>query len=106
MLTTSHKSRFSVEEWKNIFLTRGINVQNIRKLSDSPFGLSRRDEILNWFNLNEITEHFIIIDDDKSLNALPSFLKEYLILTSSMIGLSDSHLEIIDTIMQKQVQGL
>ena len=50
MLTTSHKSRFSVEEWKNIFLTRGINVQNIRKLSDSPFGLSRRDEILNWFN--------------------------------------------------------
>ena len=106
MLTTSHKSRFSVEEWKNIFLTRGINVQNIRKFSDSPFGLSRRDEILNWFNLNEITEHFIIIDDDKSLNALPSFLKEYLILTSSMIGLSDSHLEIIDTIMQKQVQDL
>jgi len=52
MLTTSHKSRFSVEEWKNIFLTRGINVQNIRKLADSPFGLSRRDEILNWFNLN------------------------------------------------------
>jgi hypothetical protein len=33
-------------------------------------------------------------------------LKENLILTCSMIGLSDSHLEIIDTIMQKQVQNL
>lgn len=101
MLTTSHKSRFSVEEWKDIFVARGIYVKNIRKLEESSFGTSRRDEILNWFNLNDINEDFIIIDDDKSLNALPSFLKENLILTSSMVGLNDSHLANIESVMKK-----
>jgi hypothetical protein len=106
MLTTSHKSRFSVEEWKNIFATRSIYVKNLGKLEESPFGTSRRDEILNWFNLNHINEDFIIIDDDKSLNALPSFLKENLILTNSMVGLNDSHLAAIESVMEKQVHTL
>jgi hypothetical protein len=106
MLTTSHKSRFSVEEWKNIFVTRGIYVKNLGKLEESSFGTSRRDEILNWFNLNDINEDFIIIDDDKSLNALPSFLKENLILTSSMIGLNGSHVSAIESVMEKQVHTL
>jgi hypothetical protein len=101
MLTTSHKSRFSVEEWKVIFAARGIYVKNLGKLEQSPIGTSRRSEILNWFNINDINEDFIIIDDDKSLNALPSFLKENLILTSSMVGLNDSHLEDIKAIMEK-----
>jgi hypothetical protein len=106
MLTTSHKSRFSIEEWKSIFSARGIYVKNLGKLDESSFGISRRDEILNWFNLNDIYEDFIIIDDDKSLNALPSFLKEKLILTSSMVGLSDAHLSEIESVMNKQVHTI
>lgn len=106
ILTTSHKSRFSVEEWKNIFIARGIYVKNLGKLGDSSFGTSRRDEILNWFNLNNINEDFIIIDDDKSLNALPSFLKENLILTSSMVGLNDTHLVTIKSVMEKQAHTI
>lgn len=106
ILTTSHKSRFSVGEWKNIFVARGIYVKNLKKLEELSLGTSRRDEILNWFYVNDINEDFIIIDDDKSLNALPSFLKENLILTSSMVGLNDSHLVAIASAREKQIHKL
>jgi len=106
MLTTSHKSRFSVEEWKRIFNARGININKLGKLDESSFGTSRRDEILNWFKLNIIDEDFIIIDDDKSLNALPSFLKKNLILTSSMVGLTGTHLDEIESRIERQVHNM
>lgn len=95
MLTTSHKSRFNIQEWKEVFQRRGITVNNLKSLDESNFGVSRKDEILNWVNLNTINDDFVIIDDDKSLNALPQFLKDNLILTSSMVGLTDSHFDII-----------
>lgn len=94
MLTTSHKSRYSVEDWKIIFKNRGLEINNLKRLSDnSILRLSRKDEILNWFSKNKINDDFIIIDDDKSLNDLPPFLKDKLILTSSLIGLIDSHVD-------------
>lgn len=106
MLTTSHKSRFSIEEWKKIFFTRGIYINNLGKLGESEFGTSRKDEILNWLNINNINDNFIILDDDKSLNALPNFLKNNLVLTSSMIGLNDSHIPALESVMKKQVRTL
>ncbi|MCU0421434.1 MAG: HAD domain-containing protein [Bacteroidia bacterium] len=95
MLTTSHKSRFNIQEWKEIFQRRGITINNLKTLDECSFGVSRKDEILNWFNLNSINEDFVILDDDKSLNALPTFLKDNLILTSPMVGLTENHLDII-----------
>lgn len=92
MLTTSHKARYTIEEWKEIFKRRGITIHSLEKLESDIHGLSRKDELLNWYNLNTVVEDFIIIDDDKSLNALPPFLKDHLILTSSLIGLTDDHL--------------
>ncbi|MCA0427586.1 MAG: hypothetical protein LCH37_09135 [Bacteroidetes bacterium] len=103
ILTTSHKSRYSIEEWKAIFSARGISVNYLGKLEECAFGTSRKDELLNWFNLNSINDDFIILDDDKSLNALPPFLKENLVLTSSMVGLTDAHLSEIEAIRNKQV---
>lgn len=93
MLTTSHKANFSVEEWKSIFRTRGITVTNLKCLPENVNNLSRKEEIVNWFNVNHVNEHFVIIDDDKSLNALPDFLKEHLVQTSPYIGLTEEHLE-------------
>jgi hypothetical protein len=90
MLTTSHKSRYSIEAWKCIFLKRGIQINKLKRLDEPAFGTSRKDEILNWFHLNNIAEDFVIIDDDKSLYDLPPFLKENLISTSPMIGLTES----------------
>lgn len=103
MLTTSHKSKFSIEEWMRIFKNRGIKICKIKSLPENIQNLSRKDELVNWFNLNEIDQGFVIIDDDKSLNALPDFLKDNLVQTSPYIGLTEEHLETIKSILH---QGL
>ncbi|MCX6183418.1 MAG: HAD domain-containing protein [Bacteroidetes bacterium] len=102
MLTTSHKSRFTAGEWKDIFEKRGLSIVNIKSLKYNVNGLNRREEILNWFHLNYTNENFLIIDDDKSLNDLPSFFKDRLILTSSLIGLNESHIGEIESILNKK----
>lgn len=89
VLTTSHKSKYSLEEWKNIFKRRNINVNKITRLPENINHLSRKDELLSWFTANNTDDNFIIIDDDKSLNALPDFLKDKLIQTSASVGLTD-----------------
>lgn len=95
MLTSSHKSNFSIDEWKSIFEKRGITIKNLHCLPSNLNNLSRKDEIVNWFNFNDVNEAFIIIDDDKSLQELPDFLKENLIQTSPYIGLTEEHLKAI-----------
>jgi 3-isopropylmalate dehydratase small subunit len=101
LLTTSHKAKFSIEEWKSIFKNRGINIENIRALPENLNNLSRKDEILNWFNVNSIDEDFVIIDDDKSLNELPDFIRENLVQTSPYIGLTEEHCEAIKSVSRK-----
>jgi hypothetical protein len=91
ILTTSHKSRFSLSQWKIIFERRGVKVNKLESLNDNTDFQSRKVEILNWFDSNDVQEDFIIIDDDKSLNDLPTFYKDRLILTSSLVGLNESH---------------
>jgi hypothetical protein len=89
VLTTSHKSKYSLNQWKNIFKRRNINFNRISKLPENKNHLNRKDELLKWFITRRKLENFIIIDDDKSLNALPFSLKERLIQTSGGIGLTD-----------------
>lgn len=101
MLTTSHKSKYSLDEWTNIFRNRGIVVKEIGSLPENVNHLSRKDEILNWFTFNTVDDAFVIIDDDKSLNELPLFLKRNLVQTSPYIGLTDEHLEVINAIISK-----
>lgn len=90
VLTTSHKHLYSLIEWKKIFEKRNIQVSEITRLPENNNQLTRKQELLNWFNVNGITEEFIIIDDDKTLNELPEFLKSRLIQTYGSIGLTDS----------------
>ena len=104
ILTTSHKAKFSIEDWKSIFKNRGINIEKIKSLPENFNNLSRKDEIVNWFNGNNIDEDFVIIDDDKSLNELPDFLKENLVQTSPYIGLTEEHSEAIKSISDKGLQ--
>lgn len=88
LLTTSHKSNYSISEWNAIFKLRGITVTKIERLEGNSLNTNRKDEILNWFSFTNSKEKFVIIDDDKSLNALPSNLKEKLVLTSPLVGLT------------------
>jgi hypothetical protein len=103
VLTTSHKSRFSLSQWKIIFERRGLNVNKLESLNDNNDFQSRKVEILNWFESNDIHDDFIIIDDDKSLNDLPKFFKNRLILTGSLVGLNESHLVDIQDIVSAQL---
>ncbi len=90
ILTTSHKSKYTLLQWIEMFRSRGININNIDRLTDNYSNLNRKQEILDWYNSNAITnEHFVILDDDKSLNALPTELKEHLVLTSALVGLTE-----------------
>ncbi len=101
MLTTSHKSNFSIEAWKGIFRKRGLNIEHIKSLPANVDNLSRKDEISNWFNSNTPDSDFIIIDDDRSLNGLPGFLKNNLVQTSPYVGLTEEHLTGINAILNK-----
>lgn len=90
LLTTSHKSKYNIFQWLEIFKLRGIDISRIDRLSDNYSNLNRKEEILEWFNSSQnLNEHFVILDDDKSLNALPNQLKEHLVLTSPLVGLTE-----------------
>jgi hypothetical protein len=46
-----------------------------------------------------VNEGVVIIDDDKSLNELPGFMKGNLIQTSPHIGLTEEHLRTAKAIL-------
>ena len=102
ILTTSHKANYSLQEWKHIFSNRNITIANLICLPANANNLSRKEEVEHWFNLNNVHENFIIIDDDKSLNDMPDFLKTHLIQTSPMIGLTLTHLETAMSMLNMQ----
>jgi hypothetical protein len=89
VLTTSHKKSYSLQQWVNIFQTRGVAVSSIEVLNENDMSLSRKDEVINWLTHRKRDLDFIIIDDDKSLNDLPAHFKQRLLLTDGAIGLTD-----------------
>lgn len=99
ILTTSHRSRFTLDEWKRIFSRRGIQVKKLSRLRLYKNRLSRREELLRRFKTDKPTDDFVIIDDDKSLNELPADLKKNLIQTQPFIGLTERQLEQIQQVL-------
>ena len=95
MLTSTHKSNYSVRKWKHIFLKRGVAIRKLRCLPNNLNNLSRKDEIVNWFNVHPVNGDFLIIDDDRSLNDLPKSLKQNLIQPSPYIGLTEENLNAV-----------
>lgn len=85
VLTTSHRYKFSIDEWKKIFRNRNLEIKNLEILQD----VSKKDGIFNYPK----TSDYLIIDDDTRLNALPSEIKKHLILTSPLIGLTDEDIK-------------
>ena len=89
IITSSHKDKFTIDQWQKIFESRNIKINKI-KILDSYF-TKRIDQIVNYLEtINE--ENFLIIDDDNSLNDLPKHLKQKLILTKPMLGLIEQDL--------------
>lgn len=89
VLTTSHKTTYSIVEWQKIFKKRNVNFNQISRLPENKYHLNRKEELISHFDKHGLNGNFVIIDDDKSLNGLPIYLKDKLIQTSSGIGLTD-----------------
>lgn len=87
ILTTSHRHRFTISQWKNIFKLRCIEVNQIDRLSENRNFLNRKEEILDYFNTQPTIIDYLIIDDDKSLNDLPHPIKQHVIQPSATVGL-------------------
>jgi hypothetical protein len=103
LLTTSHKTKYKVAEWRDLLKLRGINAKRIHRLNTNSLFTSRKDEILEWYTKKHIpNEEFVIIDDDKMLNTLPIDIKNNLILTSSSVGLTDDLADEAISILQKK----
>lgn len=105
VLTTSHRNRYSLEEWNFILERRGIVANSITKLEESDTRMSRKDEIMQWFETHGMDSEFIILDDDKSLNELPAYFKKRVILTHAAVGLTAEHLMEIKSKLQVPVLG-
>jgi len=96
VLTTSHKFKYSLAEWRSIFENRGVQIDVMGRLAESILNLDRKTELLQWYAIKDpIREDFVIIDDDKMLNGLPSYLKDNLVLTSSSVGLNRELAEVV-----------
>ncbi|MEI9921081.1 MAG: HAD domain-containing protein [Bacteroidota bacterium] len=88
VLTTSHKMRFTLQEWKMIFEKRGVRVEKLSRLNTHTSLIRRKDDLLNWFNSHTFDDNFVIIDDDSSLHDLPEYLKKNWIQTRPLVGLT------------------
>src|SRR5579871_5178449 len=56
ILTSSHKSRFTIEQWKSIFERRGIHLNYLSRLEQNHNSLRRKEEMENWFNDQNVDE--------------------------------------------------
>ncbi len=104
LLTTSHKSTYTAEQWKAIFQKRGIDIKHLDCLDCNNENLTRLEEILRWFDSHPNVDDFVIIDDDTSLSALPPHLRSHLIQTKPLIGLTAEHLAQAEQILHLNIR--
>ena len=92
VLTTTHRINHSIDTWKDIFRQRGIFTNSVSKLNDKnsiQTMLDRATEIKEWFDNGGAKSNFVIIDDDLSLNGLPTIIKNKCVITKPLIGLDE-----------------
>lgn len=104
MLTTSHRDKFNLSGWREVFRKRGISVNKLYKFSTNRLNVNRMEEISNWYSSDGV-EEFVIIDDDSSLNDLPTYLKNRLVMTKPYIGLTsadaDEAIKVLNTALER-----
>ena len=92
VLTTTHRINHSIEKWNEILKKRGIYARAISKVNKVATIQDLKDratEIQEWIEVNRPDGNFVIIDDDSSINNLPSHIKSKCVVTKSMIGLDE-----------------
>lgn len=100
ILTTTHRVNYTLEQWRQIFQARGMNIAKISKINDARNSTElrkRNQEIEAWFYKNTGID-FLILDDDTSLYELPLVIKERWIRIDPLLGITR---EIKQEIMKK-----
>lgn len=90
-LSSSRRKGQTKEFLNTIFHNRGILTPISGFLPNYQDKKSRKEEI-ELFLENEKETHFLILDDDRSLNGLSKELKSHLILTSYLKGFDTTKL--------------
>lgn len=91
ILTSTHRSRYTNDEWQVIFNNRGIIIKAFSTLDDyGDYSLckSRREEIEQFVQTNPDIASYIIIDDDSSLHNLPIPIKDRWLQTMPLTGIN------------------
>ena len=102
ILSSSHRDRFTIIQWKKIFFERGLNINNLDRLQPRNGDLKRNEEIQEWFTTHAVNEDFVIIDDDSRLNDLPEHLRAHLLVTSPLVGLTPEHVPRVRALASKK----
>jgi len=92
VLTTSHRINYSLTQWQEFLLNRGLRPRAISKINMRtalPPAGSRAAEIEDWVNRLGQGENYVVVDDDLSLHGLPAAIKHRCVLTKPLIGLDE-----------------
>lgn len=89
ILTTTHRIRYTNEQWEKLFKARGFVTNGVSKINDVDTieqMATREKEILEWVKNAGETESYIIIDDDSALHGLPEHVKQRWVVTAPLKG--------------------
>ncbi|HEY0273321.1 MAG TPA: HAD domain-containing protein [Chitinophaga sp.] len=92
ILTSTHRTRFSNEGWRQVFSERCPHLQRIQVMDD--FKLQSRQhnrlaEVTEWARRFGADARYVIIDDDSALESLPPDVRSHWVRTTSHIGLDE-----------------
>jgi hypothetical protein len=103
VLTTTHRITYSVDKWIDILRKRGIPVTKLTKLNALTAIEEMKDrgtEILEWVQNIAISSKYVILDDDLSINNLPTHVKDKWVKTQSLLGFNKECLDQAIKILQ------
>ena len=83
VLSSSHKTKYTLEQWKELSTRRGIAYVDFTLVDANK---TRSKEVKSWLSSNP-GDNYVIIDDDKELGNLSSAAKKHWFQTAPLTGL-------------------
>ena len=100
IISSSRRKGKTLEELKTILANRTITAPVFDALPFDDGVKSRCDEVIGYITENKL-EHYLIIDDDKSLAELPLSIKRNCVLTTYASGFDEQALAIARSIIAR-----
>jgi hypothetical protein len=98
VIVSSHSNRYTNNQWIEILNLRDI-YSDVKTINTKH--TKRIDIIIQWTQNNKET-NYVIIDDDSQLSDLPQNIKNKLVLTKSLIGLTLNDADVAISILNEK----